>query len=182
MARYIAFLRAINVGGHTVTMADLRAHFEAIGLAKAETFIASGNVVFESNLKPKALRTAIEAHLQEVLGYEVAAFIRTDVEVQTISLHQPFADTAMRLAGALNVAFLQDAMGPEAIAKLMTLRSDLDDFHVQGREVYWLCQVKQSESKFSNALFERALKLKATFRGLSTVRKLVAKYPPRSGA
>jgi len=48
MPRYVAFLRAINVGGHVVTMAQLKRAFEAVPLASVETFIASGNVIFES--------------------------------------------------------------------------------------------------------------------------------------
>jgi uncharacterized protein (DUF1697 family) len=56
MSRFIAFLRAINVGGHTVKMDDLRQLFEALGFSGVETFIASGNVVFETNArKVKAL-------------------------------------------------------------------------------------------------------------------------------
>ena len=47
MPRYITFLRAINVGGHTVKMDRLREIFESLGFANVETFIASGNVVFE---------------------------------------------------------------------------------------------------------------------------------------
>jgi hypothetical protein len=58
----------------------------------------------------------------------------------------------------------------------MALRTDIDDFHVNGREVYWLCKKKQSDSKFSNVRFEKALQIRATFRGVSTVTKLAGKY------
>ena len=51
MTRYIAFLRAINVGGHTVKMAELKRLFEALGFTNVETFIASGNVIFDSSAK-----------------------------------------------------------------------------------------------------------------------------------
>ena len=51
MPRLIAFLRAINVGGHTVTMMKLRKEFEALGLQDVETFIASGNVIFTRELQ-----------------------------------------------------------------------------------------------------------------------------------
>ncbi len=182
MPRYIAFLRAINVGGHTLTMAELRAHFEAMGLGKCDTFIASGNVVFESNRAAKLLQSAIETHLAESLGYEVATFLRTDAEVQAIALHQPFSEERMQSAGALNVAFLKEPLDTALAVRLMALRTDLDDFHVHGREVYWLCQAKQSDSKFSNAVLERVLKIKSTFRGLSTVRKLAGKLPAGRGA
>ena len=67
MSKYIAFLRAINVGGHTVKMDVLRQLFESLGFANVETFIASGNVIFESKAgNVKALEKKIETCLQEV--------------------------------------------------------------------------------------------------------------------
>ena len=53
MPRFFAFLRAINVGGHNVTMEKLRGLFEASGFKDVETFIASGNVIFTSNSKTR---------------------------------------------------------------------------------------------------------------------------------
>ncbi|MEK7328685.1 MAG: hypothetical protein AAB217_25850, partial [Chloroflexota bacterium] len=86
--------------------------------------------------------------------------------------------SALQSAQALNVAFLAGPLPDEAKKALMGLKTDIDDFHVHGREVYWLCRKKQSESAFSNALFERTLKIQTTFRGFNTVVKLAAKYPP----
>ena len=65
---------------------------------------------------------------------------------------------------------------------LMGLKTEIDDFHVHGREMYWLCRKRQSESTFSNAVFEKTLKVRATFRGLNTVARLAAKYPPAPDA
>ena len=64
----------------------------------------------------------------------------------------------------------------------MRMKTGIDDFHVHGREVYWLCLNNQSGSTFSNVKFERALKVRATFRGVNTVAKLAAKflYPHRT--
>src|SRR2546423_13547575 len=91
--RLIAFLRAINVGGHTVKMEELRRLFEALGLASVETFIASGNVIFEApGEKMQALEKRIERHLRESLGYEVATFIRSASELTEIAGYQPFTD------------------------------------------------------------------------------------------
>ena len=58
------------------------------------------------------------------------------------------------------------------------MKTGIDDFYVHGREVYWLCRNKQSESTFSNAKFERVLKVRVTFRGVNTVAKLAAKFSP----
>ena len=91
MARYIAFLRAINVGGRTVKMDRLRELFEAMKFTDVSTFIASGNVVFNAPGKdPVVLETRIEKHLQQSLGYEVATFLRTPSELATMATFEPF--------------------------------------------------------------------------------------------
>lgn len=178
MPKYVAFLRAINVGGHTVKMDYLRTLFEALGFANVETFIASGNVIFDSPSKnTKALERKIERHLQEVLGYEVTTFIRSPAELKKIASYEPFS--AAELAGAghvLYVAFLSETPGAEAQQKVLSLATAVDDFHLSGRELYWLCRTKVSDSQVSGALLTRTLGAQMTLRNSSTVKKLAAKY------
>jgi uncharacterized protein (DUF1697 family) len=177
MPRYFAFLRAINVGGHTVKMDVLRQHFEALGIASVETFIASGNVIFETPAKnTRTLEKKIEQQLHAALGYEVATFIRTAVELSAIAQYQPFPPSMMKTAQALNVAFLAETLDAASQKKLAALKTDIDDFHVHGREVYWLCRKKQSESTFSNAVLEKTIRRAATLRGIKTIQKMAAKY------
>lgn len=172
MARYVAFLRAINVGGHTVKMDYLRDLFEELGFTGVETFIASGNVLFEAESgDARSLESAIEQKLQAALGYEVATFLRTPAELSAIASYQPFPPDALQAAVALNVAFVADPIDADARQKLMALRSEIDDFHVHGREVYWLCLKRQSESTFSNAVLEKTTGRKSTLRGVKTVQK-----------
>ena len=179
MPRLIAFLRAINVGGHTVTMSELRKQFEALGLKDVETFIASGNVIFTSRSAGlAALEKKIEARLRASLGYEVATFIRTDAEVAAVAGYKPFTASQLRDAGTLCVGFLERPLDAAATRALMAFTTDIDDFHTKGREVYWLCKKKQSDSTFTNAIFERALKIRCTFRGINTVVRLAAKHGP----
>lgn len=176
MSRLIAFLRAINVGGHNVTMAELRKLFEGLSLKEVETFIASGNVIFTSAGDVRVLEQKIERQLLRSLGYEVKAFIRTVPEVVAVARHKPFTASHLKSAAALNVAFLADPIGAETEKSLMTLRTEMDDFHVHGREVYWLCQARQSESKFSNTRFEKLLNARATWRNVNTIRRLADKF------
>jgi uncharacterized protein (DUF1697 family) len=178
MPRYIAFLRAINVGGHIVKMDYLKTLFEELSFSNVETFIASGNVIFELPSKNvKSLEQKIEKHLLEALGYAVATFIRTDKQLSAIASYKPFDEKALASGQALNIAFLASPLGANSVKMLMTLKTDIDDFHTNGTEVYWLCKKKQSESSFSNVVLERTLKLKATFRGANTIARLAAKYP-----
>ncbi len=177
MHKYIAFLRAINVGGHTVKMDVLRQLFEALDFSGVETFIASGNVVFETATKnAQTLEKKIEQQLRTALGYEVATFIRTDAELAAIAKYQPFSPTALKTAQAFNIAFLADVLDAAPQEKLMALKTDIDDFHVHGREIYWLCRKKQSESTFSNAVLEKTIGRASTIRGVNTIQKMAAKY------
>jgi uncharacterized protein (DUF1697 family) len=179
MPRFIAFLRAVNVGGHNVRMEELRGLFESLGFSGVETFIASGNVIFEAKSENASdLQKLVEEHLHKSLGYEVATFIRTDSEIAEIAQYKPFDESKLQTAQALNVAFLAEPLQAEAQKTLMSLSTEIDEFHFHEREVYWLCRKKQSESTFSNAVFERKLKVKSTFRGWNTVLKLAEKYPP----
>ena len=177
MPRFIAFLRAINVGGHTVKMDYLRQLFEALGFSNVETFIASGNVFFETTAKnAAALEKTIGAKLREALGYEVAAFLRTATELADIANYRPFRGAELDAAVALNVAFLAEPLDKTSKVKLLALRTAIDDFHIHGREIYWLCRKKQSESTFSNAVLEKTLGRPSTLRGANTVQKMAAKY------
>src|SRR5215831_13131357 len=75
---YVALLRGINVGGHTVTMERLRELFRELGYAGVRTYIQTGNVFFESSEQDvQILRSAIERHLRAALGYEVPTCLRT---------------------------------------------------------------------------------------------------------
>lgn len=177
MPRYFAFLRAINVGGHTVKMDHLRLLFEALDYSNVETFIASGNVVFESpEMDVSALERQIEARLRDALGYEVVTFLRTEVELAAIAGYRPFPQADLEAAAALNIAFLGDVPDSESVQKLMALRTEIDDFNVHGREIYWLCLKRQSESTFSNVVLEKTLGRPSTLRGANTVKKMAVHY------
>jgi uncharacterized protein (DUF1697 family) len=177
MPRYIAFLRAVNVGGHIVKMDQVRKLFAEIGLTEVETFIASGNVLFTSPSKSgAALEKKIEKHLRAALGYEVATFVRTADEVCQAAAHEPFPAAAMKTPyHSLYVSFLRDAPAAAAKRAVEALRGPADEFHLNARELYWLSRVPFGESKIGGALLEKTLGMPATMRNVTTVRKLAAK-------
>jgi uncharacterized protein (DUF1697 family) len=177
MPRYVAFLRAINVGGHHVlSMGELKRIFERLGFEDVATFIASGNVIFRTAIRSaEAVERRIERGLAEALGSDVTTFLRTAEEVAAIARYRPFPKAAMRTAAALNVAFVAAPPSPAGRRAVQALTTDVDTFHVRGREIYWMCLNKQSESKFSNAALERALKGQSTIRGVNTLVRLAEK-------
>ena len=177
MPRYVALLRGINLGGHTVKMDRLKKLFEELGLKKVETFIASGNVIFESASKnAAALEKKISAHVEKSLGFPAATFVRTDQQLATVLEHEALEDLGVR---SVYIAFLFEKPPKEAHAKLMAHRSKIDEFHVNEREVYWLCRTHMSDSPFFRVGIEKALGMKATVRNATTVARLVEKYPNR---
>lgn len=178
MPRYAAFLRAINVGGHTVTMADLRASFQALGFDHVDTFIASGNVVFDSGeMDEGKLELTIERGLEADLGYPVETFVRSMGEVAQIAKRDPFkrGDPAED-ERSVYVAFLDRRPTEEAMQRLVALATADDTFATVGREAYWLRRGGIGTSRFSSGLLEKTLGMPATLRGLPTITKIVARY------
>jgi uncharacterized protein (DUF1697 family) len=164
MPTYVAFLRAINVGGRFVKMAVLAQHFRDLGHADAQTYINSGNVVFGSASRSSAaLATAIGQGLNARLGFETHAFVRTAAQVHDIA-RRGMALAADRTWTDVNVAFLSAPLDAQQAVALQALRSDVDEFVVDATEVYWTCRMKQSQSAFSNTVFERRLKVRTTLR------------------
>ena len=181
MPRYVAFLRAINVGGHVVRMEQLRRLFSSMGFSDVETFIASGNVIFTSPLTDtSALERSIEASLNQALGYEVATFVRSAAELAAIAAHQPFSRDPAAEGGAIHVIFLATPLAPAARRQLLALSNEADEFAVEGREVYWCRRGKMMESTVPGPAMGRTLGGPATARNRNTVVRLTAKLTPPS--
>ncbi len=114
MPRFVAFLRALNVGGHgVVKMEALKRHFEKLGFTDVETFIASGNVVFSSK-GVKGLDERIAAALERELGYPVATFVRTVAELADAAAHEPFAERDVAACPTYLVGFLSKELDADA--------------------------------------------------------------------
>jgi uncharacterized protein (DUF1697 family) len=177
VAKYVAFLRAINVGGHVVKMETLRELFSGMKFSNVETFIASGNVIFETKSEPdQKLERKIEKYLEAALGYEVGTFVRSIDEIRAISVYQPFSNEALKTAQVVNVGFVNSVLDAGVVEQAMGFRTDVDDFHFQGREVYWLCRIRTSDSKFPAKKFEKIIGGSMTWRNMNTVVRLADKY------
>ena len=139
MTRYVAFLRGINVGGHTVTMDRLREVFQDLGLGAVSTLIASGNVLFEAEQEaPQSLERRIEEALRQALGYEVATFVRSDAEIAEVAAYAPFPDAECRAGDTNHILFLQQAPDGATRGRVEALSNEDDRFRVHQRELYWL--------------------------------------------
>jgi len=175
MPRYVAFLRAVNVGGRIVKMDVLRRLFEDERCSRVETLIASGNVMFMTPSKDEGrVERRLETALAAALGFDVAVFVRSVPELIEIARREPFQG-APAAGAAIHVGFLKAPPDAAAIAKLLALRNDINDFHVEGREAFWLLRGAWRDAAFSGATLEKTLGVAATLRNSTTVRRLAAR-------
>lgn len=177
MTIYIAFLRGINVGGHNkIKMAELRRNFEAMGFTRVQTYIQSGNVLFESGEKEQFIRKHIEHKIEAVFGYAINVVLRTSTELEQITKKSRFSKEAISNAEASSkgesqyVALLQEDPSTEGVERLSSFRTEEEDFLIEGREIYLLFSNSIRNSKLANNL--QKLNVPATVRNWKTMNKL----------
>jgi uncharacterized protein (DUF1697 family) len=166
-------LRAVNVGGRSVSMKALQQLFVDLGHTDAVTYIQSGNVVFSGSAgDPEALAQAIKERIAEDLGVAAGVLLRTEPALAEVARSNPFL-----AAGAdpkfLHVTFLATEVAPERVGGLDGAAFEPDEFSVVGREVYLHCPGGYGRTKLNNAFWERRLGVAATTRNWRTVTTLL---------
>ncbi|MEO6377982.1 MAG: DUF1697 domain-containing protein, partial [Caulobacteraceae bacterium] len=132
MTAFVALLRAVNVGGTgKLPMSELKAMCEAIGFKAVRTYIASGNVVFESPLPEARVKAALEEKLRAYAGKPVGVMVRTGAELAEVLASNPFPDAAPNRTMAL---FL-DAPPPKDALEQVSGRKD-EALALGTREIY----------------------------------------------
>jgi uncharacterized protein (DUF1697 family) len=163
MKHYIALLRAVNVGGTgKLPMAELKAMGEACGFAQVRTYIASGNLLFESELNEGAVKAMLDDKLHGFAGKPVEVFVRTAAEMAAIVAADPFPDAH---GSRLMVFFHDDSVTGQLIASCRDINSER--LAVNARELY----VDYGEGiRFTKLKIPG--KTDRTGRNMNTVRKL----------
>lgn len=174
MPKYIALLRGINVSGQKlIKMEDLRAIFSDMGFKNVQTYIQSGNVIFETPAQDaNKLAVKIQKGLVKALGYEVPTVVRTSEAFKNIVIQNTFARLKAPKGSKNYVAFLSAAPTTEQVDFLHSLNSAVDLFHVNGTELYLIIDETKGKSVFTNVFVEKKLKMYATTRNWNTVCKL----------
>ena len=168
MAKQIALLRGINVGGRNkVPMAALREVFEALGHSEVATFIQSGNVVFTA---PKAVTAkSLESAIEKQFSIGVTVVLRTPRELARVIAGNPFAHAD---SSKLHVGFMPETPAAAAVKKLDTERFAPEEFALRGRELYLNLPNGMGRAKLP-AYLDRQLAVPTTVRNWNTVNKLV---------
>jgi uncharacterized protein (DUF1697 family) len=163
MTGYVALLRAVNVGGTgKLPMADLRAMAEAASFAKVRTYIASGNLVFESDLGEAAVKATLEAALKAYAGKPVDVIVRTAREMADVVAANPYPDAPANRTAAI---FL-DAPPPSSFLAAVTGRGS-EEIAPGRREIYVHYPDGQGASKLKIPAAARG-----TARNLNTIATL----------
>jgi uncharacterized protein (DUF1697 family) len=168
VARYAAFLRAINVGGRRITGADLCKPFASMGFGEPSSFRASGNVVFYAARKPSEGR--IEQQLGKELGYEVGVFVRGPAELAELAAAEPFEPGAK-----YHVMFLKKLPSAAAVEQVLALGTDDDRLAFGPRELFWRPRGRMIESELDLKAVGKLIGVN-TMRTNGTVAQIAAKY------
>jgi uncharacterized protein (DUF1697 family) len=171
---YIALLRGINVGGHRVTMEELRRLFAELGLTNVRTYIQSGNVFFETPETSRAQLTArIEQHLQQALGYAVPVFLRSAEELEQLLALNPFRQYTLTDDMRLCLMLLAE---PAPVGLELPLRSPKGDFeivHLTEREAFVIWHLIGGRPPSSTSFLDKTLGRQNTTRFFHTAAKIL---------
>jgi uncharacterized protein (DUF1697 family) len=176
MPIYIAMLRGINVTGHKIIkMEALRASFAALGFKNVQSYVQSGNLIFEASADSAAgLSAKIEKKIMSDFGHAVPVFLRTPKEMAETIKRNPFPKDPAIDQSKLHVTFLADAAPKNAADLLRPLVAKTEQIRVIGREIYLYCPLGYGQSKISNNAIEKKLSIGATTRNWKTTQTLLA--------
>jgi uncharacterized protein (DUF1697 family) len=168
MARVIALLRGVNVGGRKLAMSDLRALCEEAGCEDVTTYIQSGNVVFtHKGGTSDTLRADLERRIKAVAGYESPVMLRTAKELDTVVRGNPYKKAT---GTTLHVAFLGSKPGAKALDGIDLTKFEPEELTIKGRDVYLHLPNGMGRSELAKVL--PRLKVPMTVRNWNTVLKL----------
>ncbi|RAJ06665.1 uncharacterized protein (DUF1697 family) [Chitinophaga skermanii] len=173
--KYIAFLRAINVGGRTVKMDALKQLFVDMGCFHIITYIQSGNLIFDTTEKNAAVLTKkIETYLLAQLGYEVITVLKQPAELASIINQHPFLDINNE-THTQYVMLLNTMPNAAQINSVMEKSTDIDTYKIIGDVVHIRCHKAPGiKNLFSNMALEKLMKIGGTTRNWNTMNKLLA--------
>ncbi len=175
MAKSVALLRGINVGGNNrLPMKELIAIFAAAGGTEVSAYIQSGNILFRAPpgaLKKLGLR--VQEEIKNNYGFTVPVVLRTADEIHGLVSANPYLeDDTEADVSILMVMFLADQPKAASVAALDPTRSPPDEFTLRGREIFLRCPNTFAKTKLSNAYFDSKLGTVSTGRNWRTVLQL----------
>ncbi|MXN90553.1 DUF1697 domain-containing protein [Flavobacterium sp. Sd200] len=177
MPVYLALFRGINVSGHNIIKMDaLKKLMHAEGYKNVETYIQSGNVVFESEetSKPKIAKD-LEMLMYKEYGHNVGIFVFEEAEVAKAIANNPYTSAEPEPSGIkkFHVAFLTGEPTVQGMDQMKKYNRSDDEFKTIGAVLYLKLAQSAADSKLTNAFIESKLGLKSTVRNWNTTLKML---------
>lgn len=174
MMKYCAFLRGVNVNGISMKMAEVCKVFSESDCADVTSILATGNIIFNSDLDNEVLKEKLEKALYSYFNYDAFLFIKTSKEVKNIFDKNPFEkDVNFHIYSFITI--------PDFETELLknfneTERTEGEQAEILNKNFYW--KVKKGftlDSKFGKILGKKAFKDSLTSRNINTIEKIIAK-------
>jgi uncharacterized protein (DUF1697 family) len=172
--KYVAFLRGINVGGNVLIKMDaLKKAFEDAGFTNVRTILASGNVIFESDIEDyETVTEKIEAFIHKQWKREIPVFVRTIDELRRMAATQPFKGVPITPSTRLYVIFLYEFSRG---LKIPELPANTKITRMKDDAVFMAIEVTpEMNSVDSMASLSKVLGPKITTRNWNTVQKILS--------
>lgn len=173
--KFVALLRGVNVSGkNIIKMESLRKAMSRLPVSNVSTYIQSGNILFEAEaaLAP-SVSTMISDLIASEFSLDITVIIKTPDELSDAIENNPFSEITQQDSVQPYIGFLSDIPDKEKIGALQAKDFQKDVFEIRGQLIYVWYADSAGNTKLSNAVIERTLGLKATFRNQKTVRKLI---------
>jgi uncharacterized protein (DUF1697 family) len=172
MARLIALLRAVNVGGRKLPMAELRALCGELGWEDVQTYIQSGNLVFTAPGKGDEIERRLEEAIKERFGMDVPVMVRTASQWADYAAANPFPKAAEDEPNRLQLLVSKETPGADAAGKLMERAQAGESVKAAGGALWFHFPAGVGTSKLSPSLIDKAAGSPSTGRNWRTVLKL----------
>lgn len=171
---YIALLRGINVGGHTVPMEKLRAIFTEMGFTNVRSYIQTGNVFFDCDeTTTNALADQIASHLETALGYAVPTCVRTIAELEECLNRSPFAGKTPAADERFCIAFAPHTLTAPANLPVFSLKRDVEIVACTNSEAFVIWHLQDGRAPQYDQFMVKAVGSVTTTRFYHTTQKIL---------
>ncbi len=174
MKTYISILRGINVGGQRIIKMDaLKALYQELGFKNIDTYIQSGNVIFQhTNSNEVELRNLIQNKIKTAFDFDVPVIVLSAVKLNSIISNNPFAHNSDKNTAYLHITFLAEQPEDFDTVSILSKKSDSEEIHLTQDAIYLYCPNGYGKTKLTNNFIESKLKVQATTRNWKTTLKL----------
>ena len=174
MTRYVAFLRAVNLGRRRVDMASAKNVLTGLDLDDVGSYVNSGNLLFSASGRADTYEAVIASALEEEFGFEVTTFVRTATQVRALATEKPFGRISPGHTHFVLLPLTRLRAMEKAAVEAMT--NEHDKTVVIGRDVHWLIRSKSTETTLGPKQWRDALPgVPTTARNTTMLVKLVGK-------